>query len=90
MKNFCKKNKKKIFLFICFLFLIITFALYKKKYKINDSFDEKYIIENGIKFFKLDESQKIIKIKPANNSNLNTKEKKKEEYEVYKLPKYKK
>ena len=87
MLKHLKKNKSFIVFFVGLLILlkICVFLLYKSSKKN----EKKYIIiENGIKFFQIEESQKIIKLKPEKQEDF--KNKKNTEYEIYKLPKYSK
>ncbi len=78
---------KKFKIFLLIILLLISFGFYLI-YKKNKNIEKSYIVlENNIKFFKSDENQKIIKIKPILNDQQN--KKKIEDYEIYKLKKNK-
>jgi hypothetical protein len=85
LKKKIKKYKKIIFSSILILIIIISFFSYKILLKQNIQY---IILDDGLKFFPLDENQKIIRIIPE--KELNDGQKKPEEYEIYKLPKYNK
>jgi len=78
---------KKFKIFLLIILLLISFGFYLI-YKKNKNIEKSYIVlENNIKFFKSDENQKIIKVKPILNDQQN--KKKIEDYEIYKLKKNK-
>lgn len=90
VKNF-KKLKKKIkkqnIFPIIFSLILLLSIIFFVSYKLFNKEEKAYIInEDGIKFFPLEENQKIIKIEPE--KEIDDGIKKPDEYEIYKLPKY--